>query len=95
MRKSKYSEEQIIGFIKQVEAGMSLKELRKRGQIPSWKRGRSDRLRIRQDDHNTVKRISEKQPRHNSVGWLGNIGIFTQCPIEYGEPAKIIFLDKP
>ncbi|TAG71087.1 MAG: transposase [Burkholderiales bacterium] len=32
MRKSKYSEEQIIGFIKQVEAGMSLKELcRKHG----------------------------------------------------------------
>jgi putative transposase len=32
MRKSKYTEEQIIGFIKQVEAGMSLKELcRKHG----------------------------------------------------------------
>ncbi len=32
MRKSKYSEEQIIGFIKQVEAGMALKELcRKHG----------------------------------------------------------------
>jgi putative transposase len=32
MRKSKYSEEQIIGFIKQVEAGMVLKELcRKHG----------------------------------------------------------------
>jgi putative transposase len=32
MRKSKYSEEQIIGFIKQVEAGMSLKDLcRKHG----------------------------------------------------------------
>jgi putative transposase len=32
MRKSKYSEEQIIGFIKQVEAGLSLKELcRKHG----------------------------------------------------------------
>jgi putative transposase len=32
MRKSKYSEEQIIGFLKQVEAGMALKELcRKHG----------------------------------------------------------------
>jgi putative transposase len=32
MRKSKFTEEQIIGFIKQVEAGMSLKELcRKHG----------------------------------------------------------------
>jgi putative transposase len=32
MRKSKYSEEQIIGFLKQVEAGMVLKELcRKHG----------------------------------------------------------------
>lgn len=32
MRKSKYSEEQIIGFLKQVEAGMVLKDLcRKHG----------------------------------------------------------------
>jgi putative transposase len=32
MRKSKYSEEQIIGFLKQVEAGMALKDLcRKHG----------------------------------------------------------------
>jgi putative transposase len=32
MRKSKFSEEQIIGFLKQVEAGMSLAELcRKHG----------------------------------------------------------------
>ena len=32
MRKSKYSEEQIIGFLKQVEAGMTLKDLcRKHG----------------------------------------------------------------
>ena len=32
MRKSKYSEEQIIGFLKQVEAGMGLKDLcRKHG----------------------------------------------------------------
>ncbi len=32
MRKSKYTEEQIIGFLRQVEAGMSVKELcRKHG----------------------------------------------------------------
>jgi putative transposase len=32
MRKSKYSEEQIIGFLKQVEAGIALKDLcRKHG----------------------------------------------------------------
>lgn len=32
MRKSKYSEEQIIGFLKQVEAGMALKDVcRKHG----------------------------------------------------------------
>ena len=31
MRKSKYSEEQIIGFLKQAEAGMPVKELCRKG----------------------------------------------------------------
>lgn len=31
MRKSKYSEEQIIGFLKQAEAGMPIKELCRKG----------------------------------------------------------------
>lgn len=31
MRKSKYSEEQIIGFLKQAEAGMAVKDLCRKG----------------------------------------------------------------
>jgi len=31
MRKSKYTEEQIIGFLKQVEAGMAVKDLCRKG----------------------------------------------------------------
>ena len=31
MKKSRYSEEQIIGFLKQADAGMSIKELCRKG----------------------------------------------------------------
>ena len=66
MRTSKYSQDQIIGFLRQVEAGMPVKEIgRKHGfSDASFYKWRS---RYRGMDASEAKRLRELKPRASGI----------------------------
>lgn len=69
MRKSKYSEEQIIGFLKQAEAGIRVAEICRKGGFPDatfykW------RAKFGGMEASDARRLRELEEENGKLKWL-------------------------